>query len=185
MNSELELVLVEDNNDFVDPLELNFECEEINEDNKLQLNDDIYEEKNFFIGSDDDSCELIIETGNRLSDSNKCNKTLIESHPVNSNRGLKIDIQQTDSDDDSFDFDNGCDESDSSILFNKPKTNELSENAEEVIADDEKPKVDLDKYPSIFETEEKTKANQKKKKVLKHKKDYRKLQKQYEEQVSH
>lgn len=184
MNSELELVLVEDNNDFVDPLELNFECEEINEDDKLQLNDDIYEEKNFFIESDDDSCQLIIETENCLSDSNKCNKTLIESH---SNSVLKNEIQQTNSDDDSFNFDNGCDESDSSITFNKPKTNEPSENVEEII--NEKPKTDLDKNnsnnDSIFETDEKTKANQKKQKVLKHKKDYRKLQKQYEEQVSH
>lgn len=42
---EVELVLVDDDNDFYDPLETNFECED--EDTKLQLNDTVYEENQF------------------------------------------------------------------------------------------------------------------------------------------
>lgn len=50
---EVELVLVEDDNDFYDPLETNFECEDENEDNKLQLNDAIHEENQFNLEIDD------------------------------------------------------------------------------------------------------------------------------------
>lgn len=51
---EVELVLVEDDNDFFDPLESNFECEDENEDTKLQLNDTILEENQFNLDVDDD-----------------------------------------------------------------------------------------------------------------------------------
>lgn len=44
---EVELVLVDDDNDFYDPLETNFECEDENEDTKLQLNDTVYEDDQF------------------------------------------------------------------------------------------------------------------------------------------
>lgn len=50
---EVELVLVEDDNDFFDPLESNFECEDDNEDTKLQLNDTIHEENQFNLDIDD------------------------------------------------------------------------------------------------------------------------------------
>lgn len=50
---EVELVLVEDNNDFYDPLESNFECDDENEDEKLQLNDTIYEDNQFNLSIDD------------------------------------------------------------------------------------------------------------------------------------
>lgn len=52
---EVELILVEDNNDFVDPLEANYECEDENEDIKLQLNDNVYEEGDFQMHVDDNS----------------------------------------------------------------------------------------------------------------------------------
>lgn len=52
---EVELVLVEDDNDFYDPLESNFECEDDNEDVKLQLNDTIHEESQFNLDIDDDT----------------------------------------------------------------------------------------------------------------------------------
>lgn len=51
---EVELVLVEDDNDFFDPLESNFEIEDENEDIKLQLNDTIHEENEFNLAIDDD-----------------------------------------------------------------------------------------------------------------------------------
>lgn len=54
---EVELVIVEDNNDFFDPLESNYECEDENEDVKLQLNDNVYEENQFQIDIDDLSSE--------------------------------------------------------------------------------------------------------------------------------
>lgn len=54
---EVELVLVDDDNDFYDPLETNFECEE--EDTKLQLNDTVYEESQFLWNTE--------ETPNRSS----------------------------------------------------------------------------------------------------------------------
>lgn len=54
---EVELVLVDDDNDFYDPLETNFECEE--EDTKLQLNDTVYEESQFLWNTE--------ETSNRSS----------------------------------------------------------------------------------------------------------------------
>lgn len=50
---EVELVLVEDDNDFFDPLETNFECEEENEDVKLQLNDTVPEEDHFQFNTED------------------------------------------------------------------------------------------------------------------------------------
>lgn len=50
---EVELVLVDDDNDFYDPLETNFECEDENEDTKLQLNDAVYEENHFHWNTND------------------------------------------------------------------------------------------------------------------------------------
>lgn len=44
---EVEIVLVDDDNDFFDPLETNFDCEDENEDTKLQLNDAVYEDTQF------------------------------------------------------------------------------------------------------------------------------------------
>lgn len=58
---EVELVLVEDENDFFDPLESNFECEDENEDVKLQLNDTIHEEDNFNLAIDDEDEEEMDE----------------------------------------------------------------------------------------------------------------------------
>lgn len=52
---ELELVLVEDNNDFYDPLEINFECDDENEDIKLQLNDTVDDDSEFHLTNTDDS----------------------------------------------------------------------------------------------------------------------------------
>lgn len=50
---EVEMVLVDDDNDFFDPLETNFECEDENEDAKLQLNDAVYEDTQFQLSSFD------------------------------------------------------------------------------------------------------------------------------------
>lgn len=50
---EVELVLVDDDNDFYDPLETNFECDDGNEDIKLQLNDTVYEESQFHWSDDE------------------------------------------------------------------------------------------------------------------------------------
>lgn len=52
---ELELVLVEDNNDFYDPLEINFECDDENEDINLQLNDTVDDDSEFHLTNTDDS----------------------------------------------------------------------------------------------------------------------------------
>lgn len=52
---ELELVLVEDNNDFYDPLEINFEYDDENEDLKLQLNDTVDDNSEFHLTNTDDS----------------------------------------------------------------------------------------------------------------------------------
>lgn len=50
---EVEVVLVDDDNDFFDPLETNFECEDENEDAKLQLNDAVCEDTQFHLSSID------------------------------------------------------------------------------------------------------------------------------------
>lgn len=77
---EVELVLVEDDNDFFDPLETNFECEDENEDVKLQLNDEIHEESQFHLESSD----------NPDTDSN------VDEHPVSSSIKREIVEQNGD-----------------------------------------------------------------------------------------
>lgn len=52
MNNEVELVLVGDNNDFVDPLDLGIEYDDVNDEVKLQLDDDIEDEPEFHIDQD-------------------------------------------------------------------------------------------------------------------------------------
>lgn len=58
---EVELVLVDNDNDFYDPLESNFECEDENEDIKLQLDDSIHEENQFNLAIDDDDDDIEYE----------------------------------------------------------------------------------------------------------------------------
>lgn len=72
---EVELVLVDDDNDFYDPLETNFECEDENEDTKLQLNDTVYEDDQFHWSGD--------ETTNHSSAD--------ENEPVNSVEIVKLE----------------------------------------------------------------------------------------------
>lgn len=72
---EVELVLVDDDNDFYDPLETNFECEDENEDTKLQLNDTVYENDQFHWSGD--------ETTNHSSAD--------ENEPVNSVEIVKLE----------------------------------------------------------------------------------------------
>lgn len=69
---EVELVLVEDDNDFYDPLETNIEFEDENEDVKLQLNDTVIEENPFHLNiesyEDESSPEYIIDSDDDVTE---------------------------------------------------------------------------------------------------------------------
>lgn len=67
MNNEVELVLVGDNNDFVDPLDLGVEYDDLNDEVKLQLDDDIEDEPEFQIGADLPEIISIDENDHRVS----------------------------------------------------------------------------------------------------------------------
>lgn len=114
---EVELVLVEDNNDFYDPLETNFDFENENEDVKLQLNDTVIEENPFHLNIDnyedepspeciDDSDDDITEV---ISDNNDdYDKTTDPRNNVKAEYTEDIDDESMDAEDDCF-IDEGSD----------------------------------------------------------------------------
>lgn len=209
MNTEPELVLVEDKNDFVDPLDLADEYEDVNDEDKLQLDDAIDEESEFQMEDSDDF-------------------GYASSQRAGSDR-LKTEATtclDSDDYDDCHDEYDGFDDSDSDDFFNSPlmpkrniehstETNCLKSEPSHIkkecvknvahkvrlspqMVDDDLSEDDI----SIGKNSRKTrkasqKGNEKQPKresndknepmeprLYKHKKDYRKLLQQYEEMVA-
>lgn len=78
MNNEVELVLVGDHNDFVDPLDLGVEYDDGNDELKLDLDDDIEDEPEFHIGQDVHEATPIDPNGfDDLATSGKCAPTKV------------------------------------------------------------------------------------------------------------
>lgn len=108
MNSEVELVLVDDNNDLVDPLDLGYEDDHINDEEKFQLDDDIEieEQPKFHLHLDDvPNHSSAIEENTYISKSWKCYDS-IKSEKVEIERTISLEsfgnvdaYDDTDSDD--------------------------------------------------------------------------------------
>lgn len=126
---EVELVLVEDNNDFFDPLESNYECEDDNEDVKLQLNDNVYEENQFQLDIDDLSSESADEL---CQPQNVAVKQEISKQNNDHVNNFKSNLK----------FENHCEISDESVDADEAYFQDNDSNYSlEIISDDVKPNV--------------------------------------------
>lgn len=81
---EVELVLVDDDNDFFDPLESNFEIEYKNEDTKLQLDDTVYEENQFHLSSDESTNDTSVVNDLPIKHEISCEKSDVTTIPKHS-----------------------------------------------------------------------------------------------------
>lgn len=124
---EVELVLVEDNNDFFDPLETNFDCDDENEDVKLQLNDTVYEDNQFHLNADETVNSISTEESATQHDGIKYEVFNESSEsPENANDRIKVKSLSFDiSYEDSYDEDDAPDNAFDTVAEEATETREL------------------------------------------------------------
>lgn len=108
MNNEVELVLVDDNNDLVDPLDLGCDYDHMHNEEKFQLDDDIeIEEQTFYLNLDEVPNDAIDNERDIHSTPSKCH---------NAGKSKTAELERTTSMD-SFDYVDAYDDTDSDDYF--------------------------------------------------------------------